>query len=159
MVQTVYRIPFVGADDSVRPQKSGVFPWSFVGADAHIGPLKCCDFRPTHTFYPIPFVGADDPVRPRNPAIFRGPLLGRFKGVCKGGESKRPLCHSFFQPSTALSFSCEKESGVETALYGRLSVKRRLNLRRGAPRSRPRCRAGARGCSPAPSGCAPGRRG
>ena len=25
-----------------------------------------------------------------------------------------PLCHSFFRPSTALSFSCEKESGVET---------------------------------------------
>ena len=42
------------------------------------------------------------------------PLLGRFTGDCKGGESKLPLCHSFFQPSTALSFSCEKESGVET---------------------------------------------
>ena len=26
-----------------------------------------------------------------------------------------PLCHSFFQPSTALSSSCEKESGVETS--------------------------------------------
>ena len=26
------------------PSKSGVFPWLFVGADAHIGPLKCCDF-------------------------------------------------------------------------------------------------------------------
>ncbi len=37
MIHTVYPIPFVGADDSVRPQKSGVFPWSFVGADAHLG--------------------------------------------------------------------------------------------------------------------------
>ena len=27
-----------------------------------------------------------------------------------------PLCHSFFRPSTALSFSCEKESGVEDAI-------------------------------------------
>ena len=26
------------------PSKSGVFPWSFVGADAHIGPSKYCDF-------------------------------------------------------------------------------------------------------------------
>ena len=26
------------------PSKSGVFPWSFVGADAHIGPLKYCGF-------------------------------------------------------------------------------------------------------------------
>ena len=36
------------------PSKSGVFPWSFVGADAHIGPLKCfgfaSDFRKTRQF-------------------------------------------------------------------------------------------------------------
>ena len=69
-----FPIPVVGADDPVRPSKSGVFPWSFVGADAHlgaksralrgcasklacgrrIGPLKCCefasDFRKTRQF-------------------------------------------------------------------------------------------------------------
>ena len=50
------------------------------------------------------------------------PLLGRFKGDCKGGESKLPLCHSFFQPSTALSFSCEKESGVEKPRLRRSSL-------------------------------------
>ena len=44
MIQTVYQISFVGADDSVRPLKSCNFVRSFVGADAHIGPLKCCDF-------------------------------------------------------------------------------------------------------------------
>ena len=46
----------------------------------------------------------------------RSPLLGRFKGDCQGGESKLPLDYAFFQPSTALSFSYEKESGVENAL-------------------------------------------
>ena len=49
-----FPIPVVGADDPVRPSKSGVFPWSFVGADAHIGPPKCCefasDFRKTRQF-------------------------------------------------------------------------------------------------------------
>ena len=81
----------------------------------------------------------------------RSPLLGRFKGVCKGARAptriqrsdscgKRrnngtdeactpqaadrmrdvefvptqlPLCRPFFRPSTALSFPCGKESGVE----------------------------------------------
>ena len=46
----------------------------------------------------------------------RSPLLGRFKGDCQGGESKLPLDYSFFRPSTALSFSYEKESGVENTL-------------------------------------------
>ena len=41
------------------------------------------------------------------------PLLGRFKGIPKG-EIEIPLWYSFFRPSTALSFSYEKESGVET---------------------------------------------
>ena len=44
MIQTVYQISFVGADDPVRPSKSGDFLRSFVGADAHIGPPKCCEF-------------------------------------------------------------------------------------------------------------------
>ena len=44
MIQPVYRIPFVGADDPVRPLKSCNSVRSVVGADAHIGPLKCCDF-------------------------------------------------------------------------------------------------------------------
>ena len=39
-----FPIPVVGADDSVRPSKSGDFLRSFVGADAHIGPLKCFGF-------------------------------------------------------------------------------------------------------------------
>ena len=43
----------------------------------------------------------------------RNPLLGRFKGIPKG-EIEIPLWYSFFRPSTALSFSYEKESGVET---------------------------------------------
>ena len=34
----------VGADDSVRSLKSCNFVRSFVGADAHIGPSKYCDF-------------------------------------------------------------------------------------------------------------------
>ena len=46
----------------------------------------------------------------------RSPLLGRFKGDCQGGESKLPLDYAFFRPSTALSFSYEKESGVENTL-------------------------------------------
>ena len=37
-------IPLVGADDSVRSLKSCNFVRSFVGADAHIGPSKYCDF-------------------------------------------------------------------------------------------------------------------
>ena len=50
----------------------------------------------------------------------RNPLLGRFKGIPKG-EIEIPLWYSFFRPSTALSFSYEKESGVETfpAPFGR----------------------------------------
>ena len=44
MIQTVYQISFVGADDPVRPSKSGDFLRTFVGADAHIGPLECCEF-------------------------------------------------------------------------------------------------------------------
>ena len=85
----------------------------------------------------------------------RSPLLGRFKGVCKGARAptriqrsdscgKRrnngtdeacppqaadrmrdvefvptqlPLCRPFFRPSTALSFPCGKESGVENAFF------------------------------------------
>ena len=47
----------------------------------------------------------------------RSPLLGRFKGDCQGGESKLPLDYSFFRPSTALSFSYEKESGVENVSF------------------------------------------
>ena len=43
----------------------------------------------------------------------------RFRACAEARELKfvptqLPLCHSFFRPSTALSFSCEKESGVET---------------------------------------------
>ena len=85
----------------------------------------------------------------------RSPLLGRFKGVCKGDRAptriqrsdscgKRrnngtdeacppqaadrmrdvefvptqlPLCRPFFRPSTALSFPCGKESGVDKPLF------------------------------------------
>ena len=96
-------IPFVGADDIESlfltvtcrggrlcpPSKFIDFSWSFVGADAHIGPLECCefalDFRKTGRFmrvdvgidpygaewetrrffagrawFLIPFVGVDD---------------------------------------------------------------------------------------------------
>ena len=58
----------------------------------------------------------------------RSPLLGRFKGVCQGGESKLPLDYSFFRPSTALSFSYEKESGVETFAF--LARQKRMGRRR-----------------------------
>ena len=61
----------------------------------------------------------------------RSPLLGRFKGDCQGGESKLPLDYAFFQPSTALSFSYEKESGVENAFLPR--QKRRGCRRHTAP--------------------------
>ena len=47
----------------------------------------------------------------------RSPLLGRFKGDCQGGESKLPLDYSFFRPSTALSFSYEKEAGLKQPLF------------------------------------------
>ena len=57
----------------------------------------------------------------------RSPLLGRFKGDCQGGESKLPLDYSFFRPSTALSFSYEKESGVENAFLAR---QKRMGRRR-----------------------------
>ena len=55
------------------------------------------------------------------------PFLGRFKGDCQGGESKLPLDYSFFRPSTALSFSYEKESGVENAFLPR---QKRMGRRR-----------------------------
>ncbi len=96
----------------------------------------------------------------------RSPLLGRFKGVCKGARAptriqrsdscgKRrnngtdeacppqaadrmrdvefvptqlPLDYSFFRPSTALSFSYEKESGVETVPF--LPRQKRVDCRR-----------------------------
>ena len=57
----------------------------------------------------------------------RSPLLGRFKGDCQGGESKLPLDYAFFRPSTALSFSYEKESGVENAFLAR---QKRMGRRR-----------------------------
>ena len=50
----VFPWSFVGADAHIGPSKSGDFLRSFVGADAHIGPLKCCefasDFRKTRQF-------------------------------------------------------------------------------------------------------------
>ena len=96
----------------------------------------------------------------------RSPLLGRFKGVCKGARAptriqrsdscgKRrnngtdeacppqaagrmrdvefvptqlPLDYAFFRPSTALSFSYEKESGVETVSF--LPRQKRVDCRR-----------------------------
>ena len=96
----------------------------------------------------------------------RSPLLGRFKGVCKGDRAptriqrsdscgKRrnngtddacppqaadrmrnvefvptqiPLGDAFFRPSTALSFSYEKESGVETVPF--LPRQKRVDCRR-----------------------------
>ncbi len=70
-----FPIPVVGADDPVRPSKSGVFPWSFVGADAHIGPLKCCefasDFRETRQFR-----RADRVVRPSKSGVFPWSFVG-----------------------------------------------------------------------------------
>ena len=42
----------------------------------------------------------------------RPAACGRVRDV-KFVPTQIPLCHSFFQPSTALSFSCEKESAVE----------------------------------------------
>ena len=43
----------------------------------------------------------------------RPAACGRVRDV-KFVPTQIPLCHSFFRPSTALSFSYEKESGVET---------------------------------------------
>ena len=45
MTRVVFPIPFVGADDPVRPSKFVEFSWPFVGADAYIGPLKMLRFR------------------------------------------------------------------------------------------------------------------
>ena len=73
----------------------------------------------------------------------RSPLLGRFKGDCQGGESKLPLDYAFFRPSTALSFSYEKESGVETAPF--LSRQKRMGRRRQlAPSAHPKWASGAK---------------
>ena len=72
----------------------------------------------------------------------RSPLLGRFKGDCQGGESKLPLDYSFFRPSTALSFSYEKESGVETFAF--LARQKRMGRRRQlAPSAHPKWAYGA----------------
>ena len=59
-------------------------------------------------------ISAQTKLRGKSKEGGRSPLLGRFKGIAKG-EIEIPLCYSFFRPSTALSFSYEKESGVETA--------------------------------------------
>ena len=72
----------------------------------------------------------------------RSPLLGRFKGDCQGGESKLPLDYPFFRPSTALSFSYEKESGVETFAF--LARQKRMGRRRQlAPSAHPKWAYGA----------------
>ena len=72
----------------------------------------------------------------------RSPLLGRFKGDCQGGEAKLPLDYSFFRPSTALSFSYEKESGVET--FASLARQKRMGRRRQlAPSAHPKWAYGA----------------
>ena len=78
----------------------------------------------------------------------RSPLLGRFKGDCQGGESKLPLDYAFFRPSTALSFSYEKESGVETVPF--LPRQKRYGPRSGSD--------GATNCTapPAHSNCTSG---
>ena len=53
-----------------------------------------------------------------------------------------PHCHSFFRPSTALSFSYEKESGVETAPF--LARQKRMGRRRQlAPSAHPKWAYGA----------------
>ena len=86
-------------------------------------------------------ISAQTKLRGKSKEGGRSPLLGRFKGDCQGGESKLPLDYAFFRPSTALSFSYEKESGVETALTEAL---RSTDMARGAaaavPQTAPRPR-------------------
>ena len=64
-------------------------------------------------------ISAQTKLRGKSKEGGRSPLLGRFKGDCQGGESKLPLDYSFFRPSTAFSFPCGKESGVENAFLPR----------------------------------------
>ena len=47
----------------------------------------------------------------------RSPLLGRFKGVCKGGKSKSPLCWFPFHRQRPFPLS-SKEKGAEYHSYG-----------------------------------------
>ena len=147
----------VGADDPVRPQKSPVFTEN--RCEFATFSMGRCRHQPLHPTTKIQrILRADRVVRPYNveeasmraPDVCkydkfpahqltpggkskrggRSPLLGRFKGIAKG-EIEIPLCYSFFQPSTALSFSCEKESGVETSLHRTLPEKtRRLRGRK-----------------------------
>ena len=74
----------------------------------------------------------------------RSPLLGRFKGDCQGGESKLPLDYSFFRPSTALSFSYEKESAVEIVRSHALCCAKKKGLNVSGPARDFLSEAGAR---------------
>ena len=102
MIQTVYQISFVGADDSVRPSKSGDFPWSFVGADAHIGPLKCCGFA-SDLRKNGQFRRADRVVRPNGAKskISTDSPENRHKIGAFGGSMRRPQASFEAQPRSA----------------------------------------------------------
>ena len=147
----------VGADDPVRPQETSFFTEN--RCEIATFSMGRCRHRPLQTATKIQRIlkGGQSrpplqcrrnlhacarrlqirqiscaPTDPRGKIQERGPQppLGRFKGIAKG-EIEIPLCHSFFQPSTALSFSCEKESGVETSLHRTLPEKtRRLRGRK-----------------------------
>ena len=108
-----------------------------VGADAPVHPTSPQSISTTTPVYQRRICGAfcklkkataRTKLRGKSKEGGRSPLLGRFKGDCQGGESKLPLDYSFFRPSTALSFSYEKESGVETVPF--LPRQKRVDCRR-----------------------------
>ena len=123
--------PFVGADDKESklltaicrggrlcpPSKFVDFSWIFVGADAHIGPLKCCgfasDFHKTGQFWRADRVvrpygekrktDTDSPEGRHKPAIScgsmwastpttrNGRMLRFSEAVCRGRCPHRPV--------------------------------------------------------------------
>ena len=108
-----------------------------VGADAPVHPTSPQSISTTTPVYQRRICGAfcklkkataRTKLRGKSKEGGRSPLLGRFKGDCQGGESKLPLDYAFFRPSTALSFSYEKESGVETVPF--LPRQKRVDCRR-----------------------------
>ena len=55
----------------------------------------------------------------------RSPLLGRFKGVCKGGKSKSPLCWFPFHRQRPFPLT-SKEKGAEYRPYGSIPFEAKL---------------------------------
>ena len=63
------------------------------------------------------FISARTKLRGKSKEGGRSPLLGRFKGVCKGGDSKLPLCWFPFHRQRPFPLT-SKEKGAEYRPFG-----------------------------------------